>query len=157
MKKAVCISCTHHYRERVEPVEHVLQNAGYDCIYITSDFHHVNKKAHKVDMPHCIQIPTKPYTKNISVQRIYSHIRFAKDALKKVRELKPDLLYVEVPPNSLCREAARYKKAFPQTKLILDIFDLWPESFPNSRAKQLLKRPFCLYRRYHPSSRLLLK
>lgn len=142
MKTAVCISCTHHYTERTRFIEGVLREAGYEITYITSDFHHIAKKPHKVELPHCIQISTVPYQKNISLQRIYSHIRFAKDALKLVRKLRPDLLYVEVPPNSLCREAARYKKKFPETKLIFDIFDMWPESFPSSRLKRLLKLPF---------------
>ena len=114
MKTAVCISCTHHYGERVAPIEQVLQAAGYSCTYITSDFHHISKKPHKVDLPHCIQIPTLPYQKNISVQRIVSHMRFARDAFRQVRKLNPDLLYVEVPPNSLSREAARYRKSTPR-------------------------------------------
>lgn len=145
MKKAVCISSTHHYKERLLPVENVLRAAGYDCTYITSDFHHIQKKPHRVELPHCIQIPTMPYTKNISPQRILSHMRFARDAMQVVRQIRPDLLYVEVPPNSLCREAARYKKAFPKTKLIFDIFDMWPESFPSSATKKLLKLPFGIW------------
>ena len=142
MKKAVCISCTHHYHERIRPVETALESAGYDITYITSDFSHTAKEHYRVDLPHCVQIPTLPYTKNISPQRILSHIRFASDAMAQVRRIQPDLLYVEVPPNSLCRAAARYKKENPGVKLIFDIFDLWPESFPNSRAKQLLDLPF---------------
>lgn len=145
MKKAVCISCTHHYNERLLFIEQTLRTAGYDCTYITSDFHHVSKKPHRVELPHCIQLPTLPYTKNISVARLHSHMLFAKDAMKIVKQLKPDLLYVEIPPNSLSREAARYKKAFPETKLIFDIFDMWPESFPNNRAKLLLKLPFSVW------------
>ena len=145
MKTAVCISCTHHYGERIAPTQQVLQAAGYTCTYITSDFHHTSKKPHKVDLPHCIQIPTLPYQKNISIQRIVSHMRFARDAFRQVRKLKPDLLYVEVPPNSLCREAARYRKKHPHTRLILDIFDLWPESFPSNRLKKLLKLPFGIW------------
>lgn len=145
MKKAVCISCTHHYTERISPVESVLQAAGYDCTYITSDFHHISKKPHRVDLPHCIQLHTIPYTRNISLKRIVSHLRFSADAMKHTAKLQPDLLYVEIPPNSLCRQAARYKRKFPKTTLIFDIFDMWPESFPNSRAKALLKLPFSVW------------
>lgn len=143
MKKAVCISCTHHYKERIAPVEAALREKGYDCTYLTSDFNHTSKQHYTVEgLDHCIQIPTKPYQKNISPQRILSHFRFAKDVFKKVEQLQPELLYVEVPPNSLCRQAARYKKKHPEVKLIFDIFDMWPESFPGSRAKQLLALPF---------------
>lgn len=145
MKKAVCISCTHHYQERIRPVISALTKAGYECTYLTSDFSHTAKSHFQVDLPGCVQLPTRPYTKNISPQRILSHLSFARDAMAEVRRLQPDLLYVEVPPNSLCREAARYKKQHPHVKLIFDIFDLWPESFPNSRAKQLLKLPFGIW------------
>lgn len=148
MKKAVCISCTHHYQERLAFVEAALREQGYDCTYITSDFHHISKKNHRVDLPHCIQIPTMPYQKNISIKRILSHIRFARDAFRKVAELRPDLVYAEVPPNSLSREAARYKKKHPETRLILDIFDMWPEGFPNNRAKKLLALPFRVWARF---------
>ncbi len=149
MKKAVCISCTHHYRERTAPVEAVLRDKGYECTYITSDFNHNSKEHYTVDdLPHCIQIPTMPYRKNISPQRILSHIRFARDTFKKVAQLQPDVIYVEVPPNSLCRQAARYRKKHPQVKLIVDIFDMWPESFPNNRAKQLLAIPFRVWGRF---------
>lgn len=145
MKKAVCISCTHHYHERIRPVEKVLQEEGYSCTYITSDFNHYTKAHYQVELQNCVQIPTRPYFKNISPQRLFSHICFAKDTIKKIAELQPDLLYIEVPPNSLCREAARYKKKHPQVKLIFDVFDMWPESFPNSRAKKLLKLPFSVW------------
>lgn len=145
MKKAVCISCTHHYNARTCYVEAALRKAGYDCTYITSDFHHTSKQRHRVDMPHCIQIPTLSYSKNISVRRIVSHIRFAADAMKLVAKLRPDLLYVEIPPNSLCREAALYKKRNPNVTLIFDIFDMWPESFPGNRLKALLRLPFRIW------------
>lgn len=140
--KAVCISCTHHYTERILPVETYLRDCGYDCTYFTSDFNHTLKEKFTVDLPHCTQIPTKPYAKNISVARILSHMQFSKKVMEEVRRIKPDVLYVEVPPNSLCRQAAKYKKENPDVKLIFDVFDMWPECFPNHLAKRLLKLPF---------------
>ena len=138
MKKAVCISCTHHYQERTAPVEATLRAAGYECTYITSDYNHYTKSHYRVtDMPHCQQIPTLAYKRNISVQRILSHMRFARDAFARVEQLQPDLVYVELPPNSLCAAAARYKKRHPEVKVIFDLFDLWPESFPDRRLKAL--------------------
>ncbi len=148
MKKAVCISCTHHYAERIRAVETALTAAGYECTYITSNFSHYTKQHYRVELPHCVQVPTRPYTKNISPQRLLSHLRFSRDAMAEVARLRPELLYVEVPPNSLCRAAARYKKQNPGVKLIFDIFDLWPESFPDSRAKRLLGLPFRLWAQF---------
>lgn len=148
MKKAVCISCTHHYTERTSHIEAVLRGQGYEITYITSDFSHTAKQHYTVELPHCIQIPTRPYYKNISPQRLHSHLQFSRDALAKVEALAPELLYVEVPPNSLSRAAAGYKKRHPEVKLIFDIFDMWPESFPSSKAKKLLALPFGVWARF---------
>ena len=146
MKKAVCISCTHHYRERMAPVLATLRAAGYECTYITSDYNHYTKQHYRLtDLPNCEQLPTLAYTKNISIQRILSHMFFAKDAFARVEQIRPDLVYVELPPNSLCAAAARYKKRHPKVKVIFDLFDLWPESFPDSRAKALLAIPFWVW------------
>jgi len=143
MKRAVCISCTHHYRERMAPVLATLRAAGYECTYITSDYNHYTKQHYRLtDLPNCEQLPTLAYTKNISPQRILSHMLFARDAFARVEQLQPDLVYAELPPNSLCAAAARYKKRHPEVKVIFDLFDLWPESFPNHRAKALLALPF---------------
>lgn len=140
--KAVCISCTNHYKERILPVETFLRDCGYDCCYLTSDFNHTLKQKFTVDLPHCTQIPTKPYAKNISLSRILSHMKFSKKVMEEVRRIQPDVLYVEVPPNSLCRQAAKYKKENPNVTLIFDVFDMWPECFPNNHAKRFLKLPF---------------
>lgn len=141
-RKAVCISCFHHYDNRMRFVEGYLKKQGYACTYITSNFDHVHKAPFLCDLPQSIQIPTRPYYKNLSFDRIFSHICFARDAMNQVRKIKPDLLYVMVPPNSLCREAAQYKKENPNVKLVFDVYDLWPETFPSSRAKKLLSIPF---------------
>ena len=146
MKKAVCISCTHHYRERMAPVLATLRAAGYECTYITSDYNHYTKSYYQItDLPGCEQLPTLAYQKNISPQRILSHMRFARDAMARAEQLQPDLVYAELPPNSLCAAAARYKKRHPETKVIFDLFDLWPESFPNHGAKALLSIPFRIW------------
>ena len=96
-KTAVCISCSNHYNERTIFIESYLLSQGYKCTYITSDFNHYTKEFYKVDKPDTIQIPTKPYKKNLSFSRLYSHIKFAKDAIKKVEELNPDILYGNPP------------------------------------------------------------
>lgn len=145
MKKAVCISCTQHYNERTVYFLRYLREQGYACTYITSDFHHTKKEYFTTDVPDCVQIPTKSYKKNISLRRILSHMQFARDAMRMVKKLQPDLLYVEIPPNSLSREAAKYKRKTPGVKLVYDVFDMWPESFPNNRAKSLLKMPFAIW------------
>lgn len=145
-QRAVCISCFHYYDHRIRLVEDYLLSKGYDCTYIISDFSHIEKKHFRTELEHCIQIPTKPYYKNLSVARLRSHAQFARDAFRLVEKLSPDFLYVMVPPNSVARQAAKYKKRHPNVKLVLDLYDLWPETFPNNRAKQLLSLPFAIWR-----------
>lgn len=145
-KKAVCISCFHYYDHRIRLIEQFLQGRNYDCTYIISDFSHIEKKSFHTDLENCIQIPTKPYEKNLSLSRLRSHADFAQKAFEKVEELNPDFLFVMVPPNSMAEEARKYKKRHPQVKLVLDLYDLWPETFPSSRAKTLLALPFAVWR-----------
>ena len=145
-QRAVCISCFHYYDHRIRLVEDYLLSKGYDCTYIISDFSHIEKKHFRTELEHCIQIPAKPYYKNLSVARLRTHAQFARDAFRLVEKLSPDFLYVMVPPNSVARQAAKYKKRHPNVKLVLDLYDLWPETFPNNRAKQLLSLPFAIWR-----------
>ena len=141
-KKAVCISCFNEYPNSMRLVMEHLREQGYACTYITSDFDHIKKAHYTVDLPDCIQVHVRAYTKNLSVDRLLSHHLFARDTFREVARIAPDLVYVMVPPNSVADQAAKYKKAHPNVKLVLDIFDMWPETFPNSRVKQLLAWPF---------------
>ena len=126
-------------------VKQALEEMGYECTYITSDFAHIQKEHFEISLPNAMQIPTKPYYKNLSVERLSSHHFFARDAFRQVEKIDPDLLFTMVPPNSVAQYAARYKKKHPKCKLILDIFDLWPETFPSNRVKKLLALPFSLW------------
>ena len=141
-KKAVCISCFNEYPNRMRLVMEHLREKGYACTYITSDFEHIKKAHYTVELPDCIQIHARAYTKNLSVDRLLSHHLFARDTFREVARIAPDLVYVMVPPNSVADQSAKYKKSHPNVQLVLDIFDMWPETFPNSRAKQLLAWPF---------------
>ena len=73
----------------------------------------------------------------MSVARLSSHYKYAGDAFKIVEEIKPDLLYTFVPPNSLAKFAANYKQRHKEVKLIFDLIDLWPETMPIGRAKKI--------------------
>lgn len=143
--KAVCISCFNEYTTRMRLVREVMEMQGFDCTYITSDFSHGPKAYENVSISNSIVIHAKPYQKNLSVQRLRSHYCFAKEAFKEVEKLNPDLVFSMIPPNSLSHQARKYKKKHPNTKIILDLYDLWPETFPNSKAKQLLKIPFSFW------------
>ena len=144
-KRAVCISCYHFYTNRVELVMDQLRSRGYACTYFTGDYNHFTQEKLIVDAPDCEQLHTLTYRRNVSLARIRSHLRFTRDVFRRVEEIAPDVLYVMVPPNSLSRRAAAYKRAHPRTKLILDLYDLWPETFPSDSAKRLAALPFRLW------------
>lgn len=128
--KAIIVSSSYSYVERIELLKEGYEKKGYETIVILTDFIHASKKYVSDEREGFIYIKTKPYIKNISPQRLYSHYQFAKDAFKRVREYEVDLLHVLIPANALAKEANRYKKNHPDVKLYMDFIDLWPETMP---------------------------
>lgn len=144
MRKAVCISCSDHYDHRLHVAAECLRERGYDTTYITSTFDHTRKENFVCAVEGCVQIPARPYQKNLSLDRILSHRNFARDVFRYLEHLpqQPDALVVLLPPNFLAHYGAKYKKRHPEVKLIFEIFDLWPETFPGDKIKKLLAPVF---------------
>ena len=143
-KKAYLISCSDHYDHRLHVADSCLRSRGYDTTYITSDFDHTGKAVFTCQVPGCVQLPARPYQKNLSVDRILNHREFARDVFRYIESMpqQPDVLVVQLPPNFLAHYATKYKKRHPQVKLIFEIFDLWPETFPGGLMKKLLAPAF---------------
>lgn len=146
-KTAVLISCSDHYGHRLFAMDAYLRSRGYRTEYITSDFDHNTKQVFRCEARPCVQLHAKPYRKNLSVARILSHRGFSRDVFRYLDRLEkqPDAVVALLPPNFLAHYAAKYKKRHPQVKLIFDIFDLWPETFPSGRVKALLKPAFAVW------------
>lgn len=140
--KVVCISKFNYYNLRIKPVMDYFSLRGDDVIYLTGDYDTMTREYYHLTDDNVKQLPVMPYHKNISFQRIYSHYKFAKQIYKQIQKEKPDLIYAMVPPNFMAHFIAKYKKQNPHIKVIFDIFDMWPETFPNQRAKSLLAVPF---------------
>lgn len=129
-KKAVLISCFDWYKKRLEPIRELLVSLGYDVTVLMSDFNHV-KKAEIVERhPECTYIHVPSYKKNISLNRIKSHFVFGKCVKNKLDQLSPDFIYLLLPPNNTAKYCFQYKGNHPDTKFVIDIIDLWPESMP---------------------------
>lgn len=127
-KKAVIISCFDWYEKRLKFIKEVLQN-DYEVRIITSDFNHATKK--KIEKnSNCIYLKVPKYKKNLSLARIKSHLKFGKECNEYIRSFKPDLIYLLVPPNNTAEYCLKYVKKHNNTKYILDIIDMWPESMP---------------------------
>lgn len=144
--KAVVLTCYESNEERMKLVIHSLKLEGFEVVSYTSNFSHIRKEYRNNIPEGMIALDAKAYKKNLSVSRLYSHNKFAKDVFKRVREDNPDLLYVIAPANSLVKEAYKYKRE-TGVKLIIDIIDMWPESLPvSSKIKSLF--PFELWKSY---------
>lgn len=154
VKSAYLISCSDHYRHRLWTVDATLRELGYTTTYLTSDFDHTEKRTFSCTVPGCVQLHAKPYRKNLSVDRILSHQTFARDVFRYLDALpqEPDVIVALIPPNFLARYLAKYKKKHPAVRLIFDIFDLWPETFPSGRAKKLLAPAFWVWARIRDHS-----
>ena len=65
--------------------------------------------------------------------------------LLELEQDPPDVVVAQLPPNYLAHSAARFKARFPETRLIFEIFDMWPETFPSGSMKRLLSLPFSVW------------
>lgn len=143
--KAIIVNCFDTYENRVLLIQEYFQSNGYEVVVVASNYRHFKKKFREDVPAGFVFVPARRYKKNLSIGRLISHLCFAKDALKEVEELCPDLLWVLAPPNSLVKEAALYKSTHKETRLIIDIIDMWPETMPISRFKKLL--PFSAWQK----------
>lgn len=143
-KKALLISCFDWYEERVCYVEEYLKEKGYQTKVLLSDFNHHSKNYEmKYSMEAQIEyIHVRAYKKNLSVARLRSHLGFAKDVENRLKEWEPQLVYCLIPPNSLVKLLGRQKKR-ESFRLLYDVIDLWPESFPKGNTAWL---PFRIWR-----------
>ena len=146
-KKAYLISCSDHYGHRLHVADSCLRSRGYDTTYITSNFDHTGKVVFTCKVDGCVQLPARPYQKNLSVARILNHREFARDVFRYIESQpqQPDVLVALLPPNFLAHYAAKYKKRHPNVKLIFEIFDLWPETFPGGLVKKILAPAFWVW------------
>ena len=146
-KTAYLISCSDHYNHRLYVVDACLKEKGYKTTYITSDFDHTSKQKFKCDIQGCVQLPAKTYKRNLSLNRILSHKGFAKTVFNYIEKQskQPDIIVAMLPPNFLAYYGAKYKRKHPDVKLVFDIFDLWPETFPSIKAKRVLAPLFRIW------------
>ena len=134
--KAVIVSSSYSYLERVELLKEYYEKKGYDTTILLTDFIHANKSYATWEREGYILVNTKSYKRNISVDRLYSHYKFAKDIEAQLEKMEVDLLHVLLPANSLAKVAKQYKETHPNVTLCFDIIDLWPETMPINRFKR---------------------
>lgn len=126
----------------------LLVENGYDLEVVTSTFYHMNKvhrdikKLNVEQYPYKITFINEPgYTKNVSFKRIKSIDVFNEGVKEYIESMpyKPDLIYVPVPSIKLGHICCDYAKA-NNIPFVMDIEDLWPESFTMLTHSKLLTR-----------------
>ena len=116
----------------------MLAKRGHRVTWWSSSFHHGTKSFRsqgqasiKVnDNLHIILLKTPKYSKNVSLKRIWNHYKYAKALRReavKASEI-PEVIIVSSVPLSAANTAVRLGERFG-AKTIIDVQDLWPESF----------------------------
>lgn len=143
--KVVIINCFDTYEHRVDLLHNFFYRRGDQVKVYTSNFRHFEKVERTDKKEDFVYIKTKPYCKNLSIERLVSHHNLSKDIFRKIVKEPIDLLWVLIPPNSFTKDAAYYKRRHPNVKLIFDIIDMWPETMPVKKIEQL--PPIQMWRR----------
>lgn len=147
-KTAYFISSTNHYNVRTGKFVNDYVKKGYDVIYVTSDFVHMTKKRYCFnEYKNSKQLHVISYKKNLSISRILSHLMFSYKTFYMLLACKPELVYVEVPNNSLVKSSAKYKK-INNAEIIVDVFDMWPESMPVKTKNMIVNWGFDIWRNF---------
>ena len=131
--KIVIITNTDHYDSRAELLRKQLIENNEVVVFSTNFVHSTKKHRTESAYPEFILFPTKPYKKNLSVGRLLSHWDYPKRVFREVEKYSPDLIYVMLPSNSNAYRAVKYQKKHPNVRIVFDIIDMWPESFPISK------------------------
>ncbi|KKF42413.1 hypothetical protein AF63_05120 [Streptococcus uberis Ab71] len=140
-EKVVIVSYYRWWDKRQKYFYELYKNKGYDVVYYVSSFNHITKKNDILDIPETAEIiPTPIYYSNFSLKRVFSNIIFSIKVMKKIDDIKPSTIIVLLPSNILSTFIARYSKK-NNTKLIVDILDLWPESLPINKAQKIILNP----------------
>lgn len=147
-KTAYFISSTNHYNVRTRKFVNDYVKKGYDAIYVTSDFDHMTKKRYNFnEYKNSMQLHVISYKKNLSISRILSHLMFSYKTFYMLLACKPEVVYVEVPNNSLVKSSAKYKK-INNAEIIVDVFDMWPESMPVKTKNMIVNWGFDIWRNF---------
>lgn len=133
MKKAVLFSLGSGVEERLRLFKEAIGSEYETEIYI-SDFNHTDKKYVSTFEDDLKYIHVPSYTRNLSFARIYSYLKFGSAVKKILQDIKPDLVYVMLPPNNVAAKCLKYLKR-NDSYFIVDIYDLWPESLPLDKVK----------------------
>ena len=108
--------------------------AGHRVSYFTTDFNHGTKRRRAassgmVDGIDVHLVPTPPYSKNVSLLRVFSHAAYARRFERAAsRVASPDIVISATPTLGAAMAAMRIARR-AGAKFAIDIQDAWPETF----------------------------
>ncbi len=114
-----------------------LARRGHEVTWWSSNFFHALKtkrsqgRGERRVAPNfrIVLLPTLSYATNVSLRRVWSHAMFGRQFVRATRtEPPPDLIVASYPPLETGMVAVRYWP-LPGTRVVIDVQDLWPESF----------------------------
>ncbi len=137
---------------RYATLARMLHEKGHELVWWTSSFSHRFKKpvAKQKLSETCstlgmevVFLEGRAYQKNVSINRLLNHYQLAKSFIRtaNARNDHPDVVLVSAPPPFLAKAAVHYAKN-NGAKSIIDIQDLWPETFyrlTSGLARSILK------------------
>ena len=120
----------------------ILAARGHDVTWWSSTWSHRRKVARAVplgireDEGFSVRlVATPPYQKNVSLARLRSHREFGKNFERLANEAiasrqleRPDIIVASLPPLESPEAAARLARRMDAT-LVVDLMDVWPETF----------------------------
>lgn len=131
------------YFDRVKLLKEYYESNGNSVLVFGSNFSHRKKTKVNYELID-VEVDTRPYYKNLSISRMYSHYTFSRDVIKRLEKEEIEAIHVLIPCNSLVKFVAEYKKNHQDVKVIFDIIDLWPETMPISKFKDVF--PFTVWK-----------
>ena len=121
--------------------------AGHRVTLWTGDFNHMTMRSRELKGEtagfELRLMPTRPYRKNVGLERVRSHREYARTWERLARELvdasraeTPNLIIASTPTVSGAETAVRLARTFG-AKVVVDVMDAWPETFERLAPKGL--------------------
>lgn len=156
--KCVIVSCFHEDLgiSRSHTVLNYLRKRGADVSVLYAKFSHSRRIEREILDSCSIAIPTISYNESISIRRFLSHFIFSFKAANALFKLKPDLVYINIPPNLTGTFSVIISKLLRAT-IILDIVDIWPEALLGTNYIKKNKVTFYILKLFGSLGRLSIK
>ena len=133
MKKAVIVGLGQ--LKRIQLIKSILMDE-YEIKILIHDFDHAKKQYKTNRDPQYEYLHMPRFKKNISAARAWAYYVWGKNIYSVLKQYKPDLIYVILPPNYIAYKCFQYYKRNSGVKLVADLYNLWPEAMPVKRYEK---------------------